>query len=688
MQLWSHQEKTLPKMLEKEQHFLLSEKDKKNIGLLCNDIGTGKTRTVLAYLLANPTLLIDYKKILDELAYFPLVICQIIHEYLEEDLSTFYAHARFFQPQFFHLHEYGESKPVEPDKGLKPEQKITILPSNLIVCPYFLFKDVWKTEIDKINSTLESKLTYYVVNRKTDKIDKEEFKKHTIILCNSNKYAELAKYCDQHRLKFQRVLYDEVNSVCLPNCLSIGAFFYWGITTTWTELNAIKNRGFIRDVFSHLSLEQLRAMMVRVDEIDPRCFNFKPFIKRTIVCKCSPDHQIINECYPKSKLSELMNEELFAEAKEYMVSLIRGGKSASASSSHSTDPLMTLSILELQLKNINLNRTLNSISKQQRTRTLLAKIFRQKICIRCNKDLSFQGDQRDDEPSFHTECCYLNYCFKCSAKVDSCPICLKDLKTDLLLNDAPEHLSGSLALDKHMCRIIELMKERYGVEDERALPDNCLSWLRGDADSDDSDDSSDSDVDMERKTQAARRSGKRKYFDPAVDSYSVLHRTKRSRMKEEIRAVEIESKTSECIEKVCTFIKDESLNKPDATLRIIENHPKSRILIFINNNKMTSILSQQLEEQKISYLVLNGMAGKIVNVLKKFKERAVNVLIVNGNHTGRGLNIPMADVQIIYDGKNQQTVAQETGRSQRHGRKKSSPPLEVYVLTHNKFNVG
>src|SRR5690242_12883389 len=99
--LWTHQEKALPKMLEKEQYFLQSETDKKNIGLLCNDIGTGKTRTVLAYILQNPTLTIDYKKVLD--TYLPSVICQIIHDYLIEDLATFYTHARFFQPRFFHL---------------------------------------------------------------------------------------------------------------------------------------------------------------------------------------------------------------------------------------------------------------------------------------------------------------------------------------------------------------------------------------------------------------------------------------------------------------------------------------------------------------------------------------------------------------------------------------------------------
>jgi hypothetical protein len=41
----------------------------------------------------------------------------------------------------------------------------------------------------------------------------------------------------------------------------------------------------------------------------------------------------------------------------------------------------------------------------------------------------------------------------------------------------------------------------------------------------------------------------------------------------------------------------------------------------------------------------------------------------------------MTDVEIIYNAKNEQTVAQITGRAQRHGRDKDAP-LNVYVLTY------
>jgi hypothetical protein len=346
------------------------------------------------------------------------------------------------------------------DRETNTKYPITLLPTSLIVCQHGLVKDPWKNEIEKIVG-----LKCHYVNRVTDKIDKEVFKKHDVVLCNSNKFSELAKYCDEHRLKWQRVIFDEVNAIYLPNCPSINSLFYWGVLARWNELSKIKNKGFIKSNFASLTKDVLQEMIIKVDnkDIDPRCFNFPPFIKTNVVCGCSPDHRIINECFPETKLSALMNEELFVEARDYLSNITDNflPSSSSAGASHS--------ILELVLKNISMNGKLGKISKGRRILGITRKIFREKMCLRCNAALTSCSDELVVVPSFSTECCHLNYCFDCCQFVDSCPICLEFLTKPLDLNTT-EMLSGKNQLMERKRKIIKLVRNHYKLGKNDLLP--------------------------------------------------------------------------------------------------------------------------------------------------------------------------------------------------------------------------
>lgn len=700
---WSHQEKTRQQMLKREYAFVNSQYHKRNISLVCNDVGTGKTATVLYHILSNPTIGVNYK--LDKFIHcFPSVLCNIIFHYLKIDLASFYENVAYFlrhDKSFFHFHEYpkedkenlidgGAPPPLAPPLAPVPFRKkkkneiifngpdpdITLIDSNLIVCSHTLYKDTWKKDIQKF---FPEASVYYICSS-LNKIDKEEFKKHPVVLCNANKYAALVKYCNQYKIKWQRVFFDEVCAIHLPCCKSIDSLYYYGITTTYTDLPNIKNLGFIREKFASLGKTEVEEMMIICRDVDQQCRDFKPFIKRTVICKCDPDHQIINDCYPGTKLAQLMNEELFAEAKSHMVKLLLSNHHKQSYFSYTISDqknflamLSNFSILELQLMNINNNRTLSDIIREQRTYHLLNCIYQAKICIRCSVDIS----DMKDTVCFKSPCCQLNYCFDCLPTVKECPICQKSITKEFVLNESKMDISGKDVLNKRIKYILQLRKVRNSK-----LKKSSKSHIDDEEDNveDDDDDIEDSDEDdVDDKTLLKFQD------DGGISNSMVLKKTAKQVKKEELQSIEIETNISKFTVEPCTFIEPDTLSKPVAALEIIKNHKGLRMLIFINNIKMTKILSKKFEESKITYEVLNGAPGHVTNVLKKLEDRSIDVVILNGNKAGSGVNIQMADVQIIYDVKNDQTLTQANGRSQRHGR--SEEALIVYILTHDRSKV-
>jgi hypothetical protein len=279
------------------------------------------------------------------------------------------------------------------------------------------------------------------------------------------------------------------------------------------------------------------------------------------------------------------------------------------------------------------------------------------------------------------------------------------LKSDPILNETTVHLSGREALKTRMRYIVQLRNLRSGLDADTDGDDDTnydddekmsSSSLDNDDDDDDDDEDDEDKVDNKGKKYKSHKSTpkskkrklsslERKRTEGKKKNKSVLKKTSKMKKREELENVEIETKISECDEQKCDFIENCTLNKPAATIAIINEHKKEKILVFINNIKMSSVLSKRFDEEKISYLCLSGSGGRIDNILKQFKDGDIDVLILNGNRTGSGLNIQMADVQIIYDAKNEQAVTQANGRSQRHGRDKNAAALQVYVLTHKKF---
>lgn len=650
----------------------------------------------------------------------------------------------------------------------------------------------------------ETPRTYYLnFVRQLKELTREKMKNYDIVLCSSKRYVQLAKYCDVNRLKWQRVIFDEVDTINIPSCPSVDAFFYWGITGTWTGVLKIGNRGFLHSMFAKLKSYQMDKLLVRIPsaKVDKKCYDFLPYIRRQILCKANVDHRIISECFPNTTLIQLMNEELFVKARLHMLNLVRGVKGKirgkfsgkkisifdddddddnhnssefnstsdrkkvkdnadSNSNSNNDDEWSQSGILELSLANIALHRGIQELTRMRRLHHLLSHIFAQNICVRCTRDIAIatiattdDSDDDDDKDegegegkeerkskkkkqtntttkkieaaaaSVHLSCCHLNYCTYCAVDVTICPACLalqtgelKDLKRNNTVND----VSAVQFLNNHLKRIDKL-EESFYSDNNSDLDSDAKAQIKARIKAQ----IQREEYELSRPPLQKSRRGKRKYdilnsdvtsstgSDDTSDSSSgnsnsssssstkidtipslfpfssqMVMKVNKGKLERELMFLaKVETNISKFVDEKCDFIVPGKLDKVAALLEILQRHIalKHRILVFINNATMSKILTSRCYEKGIDALALHGAPGRITNVLKLFNAKSVGVLIVNGNSKGRGLNVTMADVQVIYDAKNQQTVTQAIARTQRFGRSADAKPLIVYGLKHQQI---
>ena len=93
-----------------------------------------------------------------------------------------------------------------------------------------------------------------------------------------------------------------------------------------------------------------------------------------------------------------------------------------------------------------------------------------------------------------------------------------------------------------------------------------------------------------------------------------------------------------------------------------------------------------LKNEKITFSKLSGSCGSVTNIIHKFNNGDINVLLLNAQYYGSGLNLQMASDIIIYHEMTIELETQIIGRAQRIGR---TEPLNVYYLLHDdeKHNV-
>jgi hypothetical protein len=122
---------------------------------------------------------------------------------------------------------------------------------------------------------------------------------------------------------------------------------------------------------------------------------------------------------------------------------------------------------------------------------------------------------------------------------------------------------------------------------------------------------------------------------------------------------------------------NEILSKEDTLLKIIKEKLDGRFLIFSKNENSFEKIKTELNKNNKTFELLKGTTSHMINVLDKFKSGEINIILLNTQYAGSGIDISCATDVIIFHnmGIDKQ---QAIGRAQRVGRKD-----ELYI--HNLY---
>ncbi len=126
------------------------------------------------------------------------------------------------------------------------------------------------------------------------------------------------------------------------------------------------------------------------------------------------------------------------------------------------------------------------------------------------------------------------------------------------------------------------------------------------------------------------------------------------------------------------------MDKSDALETVISHIAKNdktpRILIFSDYSQTFDKIIKNISKVGLQYAHLAGVPSHITNVINEFRAGTTNILMLDSQHYGSGLNLQDADYLILYHRMTQELETQVIGRAQRFGRKKS---LKIIYLIND-----
>ena len=100
---------------------------------------------------------------------------------------------------------------------------------------------------------------------------------------------------------------------------------------------------------------------------------------------------------------------------------------------------------------------------------------------------------------------------------------------------------------------------------------------------------------------------------------------------------------------------------------------------WVYDNSFNEI-SNELKNKDIVFSKLFGSSGRISNIIQKYTNNEIKVLLLNAKHFGSGLNLQMTSDIIIYHRMTNDLEKQVIGRGQRMGR---TSPLNIHYLCYD-----
>jgi ERCC4-related helicase len=109
------------------------------------------------------------------------------------------------------------------------------------------------------------------------------------------------------------------------------------------------------------------------------------------------------------------------------------------------------------------------------------------------------------------------------------------------------------------------------------------------------------------------------------------------------------------------------MTKEDTLISIIQNKMNGKFLVFTKYDNGFELIRNKMNELSISYEFLKGNTSQMMNILDRFKNGKLNVILLNTLYAGSGIDISFA-TDIIFYHKMGIDKQQAIGRGQRVGR--------------------
>ena len=121
-------------------------------------------------------------------------------------------------------------------------------------------------------------------------------------------------------------------------------------------------------------------------------------------------------------------------------------------------------------------------------------------------------------------------------------------------------------------------------------------------------------------------------------------------------------------------------SKEDALIDIIKNKAAGKFLVFSAFDQTFIPILNSLESNHISHARLVGTGSRVNSLIEQYKNRDLNVLMLNASHYGTGLNLENTTDLIFCHKMTHDMEKQVIGRAQRSGR---TTQLKIWYLYHD-----
>jgi hypothetical protein len=179
------------------------------------------------------------------------------------------------------IKSYGSNKVVFSfnEKGRAVNVNMLVIPHNLVA--------QWQAYIAECCPDIKHMMIYKEKHVGNFVSDVDKVGEYKLVVVTTSYYNKVANFMTSRSLKLQRVIFDEVDNINLPNCMGIESNFYWFVTASYVNLmyprgfyrydqsirkticyaEGLKNSGFVKemfmDLYNNLSIDFVKLLVLK-----------------------------------------------------------------------------------------------------------------------------------------------------------------------------------------------------------------------------------------------------------------------------------------------------------------------------------------------------------------------------------------------------------------------------------------